>query len=148
MVVQALSQVLEGVEAGTQLFLGPGRIPATVAALSPHKKRFLLTLENVEDRDHAEELRGMELQLPMEAAEPLPEGIYYYWQLLGIQVFTDAGEHLGELVEILETGANDVYVVQDAHGEQILLPAIDSVIQEIDLDSGRMQVHLLPGLRP
>jgi 16S rRNA processing protein RimM len=77
---------------------------------------------------------------------PLPSGRYYQRQIIGLGVVTDEGESLGEVVDILETGANDVYVVQGAQGE-ILLPAISSVIRQIDLDAGCLTVHLLEGLR-
>jgi 16S rRNA processing protein RimM len=76
----------------------------------------------------------------------LPEGKIYQHELFGFKV-VDENEHpLGEVVEILETGANDVYVVKDEAGKEILLPAIPSVI--LDLDTGRrlMRVHLLEGL--
>jgi 16S rRNA processing protein RimM len=77
---------------------------------------------------------------------PLPEGQIYQHELFGFQVIDDNDNLLGELVEIIETGANNVYVIRDASGGELLLPAIPSVI--LDLDTGRrlMRVHLLEGL--
>jgi 16S rRNA processing protein RimM len=76
----------------------------------------------------------------------LPEGEHYHHELLGLQVFSDEGQLLGALTQIMVTRANDVYIVRSDTGSEILLPAIESVILEIDLEQGKMVVHLLPGL--
>jgi 16S rRNA processing protein RimM len=76
----------------------------------------------------------------------LPEGQLYLHELFGFAVVDEAGNSLGELVEILETGANDVYVVRNEAGKEILLPAIPSVILEVDAANRLMRVHLLEGL--
>jgi 16S rRNA processing protein RimM len=76
----------------------------------------------------------------------LPEGQYYQHQLIGLKVISDEGQALGQLAEILETGANDVYVVRGGGGKDVLLPAIEDVILGIDLDKKEMRVHVLPGL--
>jgi 16S rRNA processing protein RimM len=77
---------------------------------------------------------------------PLPEGQLYQHELLGFAVTDENENRVGELVEILETGANDVYVVRDDSGREILLPVIPSVILEIDSDRRLIRVHLLEGL--
>ncbi|MCI0903504.1 MAG: 16S rRNA processing protein RimM, partial [Chloroflexi bacterium] len=71
---------------------------------------------------------------------------YFHYQLIGLKVRTVAGEELGELAEILETGSNDVYVVRGVAGE-ILVPALSPVVREIDIDAGLMVVDLPEGLR-
>ena len=76
----------------------------------------------------------------------LPEGKLYQHELFGFGVVDEDGNRLGELVEIIETGANDVYVVRTPEGE-LLLPAIKSVILNIDIDAKRITAHLLEGLR-
>ena len=76
---------------------------------------------------------------------PLEEGEYFLFQLVGLAVFSDEGQELGRLTQVLETGANNVFVVAGVDGE-ILLPDIDDVILDIDFANGRMTVHLLPGL--
>ena len=108
-----------------------------------HRGVLLLKLGGCDDRNGADELRGMLVQVPIEQAVPLEEGEYYDFQLIGIKVETEGGEHLGQIVEVLETGANDVYVVRGAQGE-VLLPAIDDVVLDLDLDLKRMIVRLLP----
>lgn len=111
-----------------------------------HRRDLLIQLADCLDRDAAEAYRGQMVFIQTEQAAPLPPGRYYHHQIIGLAVVTDEGEVLGEVAEILETGANDVYVVAGPSGE-ILLPALQSVIQHIDLDSKRMTVHLLEGLR-
>jgi 16S rRNA processing protein RimM len=116
-----------------------------VEKLRWHRGALLLKLGGCDDRNAAEELRGMLVQIPIEEAVPLEEGEYYYFQLIGVGVETEGGELLGRVVEVLETGANDVYVVRGPHGE-VLLPAVDDVVLDLDLESRRMVVRLLPGI--
>ncbi len=104
-------------------------------------------MDDVRDRNSAEELRGHLVQVRSQEAAPLGPGEYYEHQILGLNVVTTGGEALGRVAEILETGANDVYVVHGPRGE-ILLPARKEVIQDINLEAGRMTVILLPGLLP
>ncbi|RME50363.1 MAG: 16S rRNA processing protein RimM [Caldilineae bacterium] len=124
--------------------VGAGR-RYTVESRRWHKGMVLLHLKGIADRNAAEILRGLYLQIPIAEAMPLEPGVYYHHQLLGLAVLTDDGTLLGELVDILETGANDVYIVQGPQGE-ILLPATEEVIRTIDLNAGQMIVHLLDGL--
>jgi 16S rRNA processing protein RimM len=110
-----------------------------------NKRNILLKLSGVADRTQAEQLRGQLVQVPVEEAMPLPEGSYYMYQLLGLQVITTEGEMLGPIVNILETGANDVYVV-DRQGKELLLPAIADVVQSVDLAKGQMIIKIIDGL--
>ena len=114
-------------------------------AVRPHKGVLLVKLEGVEDRDAAEELRGMLVQVPMEDAVPLEEGEYYHFQLIGVDVETETGEWLGRVADVIATGAADVFVVRGPRGE-VLLPAIEDVILELDTEERKMTVHLLPGM--
>ncbi len=109
-----------------------------------HKKVLLLKLSGCDDRNEADELRGMLVQIPIEEAVPLEEGEYYHFQLIGVRVEMENGEWLGQVAEVIETGANDVYVVQGPRGE-VLLPAVDDVVLDLDLESRLMVVRLLPG---
>ena len=110
-----------------------------------HKGHALLKLEGCDDRDTAEKLRGQLVQIPIEEAMPLGEGEYYVYQIVGLDVWTAEGEHLGRVSEVLFTGANDVYVVQGEKGE-ILIPAVEDVVLEVDLAGGRLTVELMEGL--
>lgn len=107
----------------------------------------LLRLEGLNDPYAARRLSGEWLIAPTDSEPQLPEGEYYHYQLVGLTVITDQGENLGTIQEVLETGSNDVYVVTSDSGEEVLLPAIEQVVKEIDLASGKMLVHLLDGLR-
>jgi 16S rRNA processing protein RimM len=94
----------------------------------------------------AEGYKGCELQIPAEEALPCGEDEYYIRDLYGMSVYTDEGELLGELGDILFTGANDVYVVRPKEGKDIYLPAIKSCVLDVNLDEGVMTVHIPEGL--
>ncbi len=128
------------------VYLGDDAEPHVLEKVRFHRGQLLIRLADCADRNAAEAFRGQLVQIRIEPAAPPPPGSYYHHQIIGLQAVTDAGERLGEIAEILETGANDVYVVRGEHGE-LLLPAIKSVILAIDLDAGCMTVHLLEGLR-
>lgn len=128
------------------VYLGDEAVPHPLVAARVHRRQVILRLGDCADRDCADQYRGQLVQIKAEAAAPLPPGRYYHHQLMGSRVFSDEGEDLGELVDILETGANDVFVVRTPEGE-LLLPAIKSVILNIDADAKRITAHLIEGLR-
>ncbi len=119
------------------------RYPAE--GMRQHKGTLLLKLAGCDDRNEAELLRGMLVQIPFEEAVPLEDGEYYHFQIVGVRVETESGEWLGQVTEVLETGANDVYLVRGPRGE-VLLPAITDVVRKLDVEEKRMVVHLLPGM--
>lgn len=105
-----------------------------------------LALEGVADRSQAEALIGAELYVDRDdLPEPEP-GVYYWSDLIGIEVFAVGGARLGRIASILPTGANDVYVVRGPEGRELLIPALASVIAAVDLAAGRMEVDLPEGL--
>jgi 16S rRNA processing protein RimM len=101
----------------------------------------VLKFAGVNDRDLADGLRGKYLEIDTAAVQPLPEGSYYHWQLLGLEVFDLAGAPLGEVTDILDKPANDVYVVGRGDRE-LLVPAVSEVVVSIDLEAGRMVVDI------
>lgn len=111
-----------------------------------HKNMVLLKLEGIENPEQAEMLRNAFLEIDREDAIPLEEGTYFIADLIGLEVYTDEGNLLGKVEDIYNAGANDIYVVKDELGKQILLPGIDEVIKEVDLDNEKILVHLIPGL--
>jgi len=127
------------------VYLGPEAVPYTVARFRWHSGELLLRLTDVGDRNAAELLRDQLVQIAREDATPLEPGQFYEYQIVGLNVVTTDGEPLGQVAEVLSTGANDVYVVQGPRGE-VLLPARTEVVRAIDLDAGMMTVTLLPGL--
>lgn len=112
----------------------------------PHGQVYLLKLEGIDSREDAQKYRNALLQIESSQLYPLPAGSFYYFQLQGLSVYDEEKGLLGELTEIIETGANDVYVVKSALYGEILLPAIKEVILEVDLEAHKMLVRLLPGL--
>ncbi len=108
----------------------------------PLRGRLVVKLDAVGDRTTAERLRGKPLTVPRASVMPLPEGTYYHFQVLDISVWTDQGEYLGEVKEILSTPGNDVYVVRGPGGREVLVPALQGVIIEVRPDEGRMVVRL------
>ena len=106
----------------------------------------LLKLDIVNGRNQAELLLGQEITISPEQVSPPPEGSYYHFQVLGLDVLTQDGENLGKVREIVETGANDVYVVYLEGRRDVLIPALEKVILDVDLGRGSMVVRLPEGL--
>jgi len=135
----------ERMKSGRELFVGEKHKSVTLVSARPHQKGLLVKFENIDTPEDAGLYRN---QWVYAAAKdvPLPEGQHYQHELLGLMVVNEDDIPLGELVEILETGANDVYVVRNDSGKEILIPNIPSVILDLDVDSQLMRVHLLEGL--
>jgi 16S rRNA processing protein RimM len=104
-------------------------------------------MEGCTDRTAAEALVGSLVRISRDRLPPLPEGEYLWEDLLGLEVLDEGGAPLGRVVEIFPTGSNEVLVVRDGGGEEILLPAIREVGREVDLEGGRLRVRLMEGLR-
>ena len=106
-----------------------------------------LKLEGINSRNEAEGLRDCFLTVSEDMTPPLPEGEYYHFQIIDMSVYTRKLEYLGQITQILPTGSNDVYVVSH-EDEELLIPAVDEVIVEVDVAQGTMTVDLPDGLRP
>lgn len=129
-----------------EIVVGPDMTPRRLQSARPYRKQLLLKMEGIETPEQAAAvLQGQYLYVPLAQAMPLGKDQYYHYQILGLEVVTGEGVRLGPIVEILETGANDVYVV-DADTQEILIPALAHVVQEVDLEHRRMVVTLPPGL--
>ena len=111
-----------------------------------HKDMVLIKFKGIDKVEQAEMLRNSYLTVSRDSVEKLEEGRYYIVDLLGLEVYTDEQILLGTLEDIFNTGSNDIYVVKDKKGKQILLPAIQDVIKQIDIENKKIIVHLLPGL--
>ncbi len=106
----------------------------------------LIWLDGIRNRQQAAALAGQFLTAPPESGSQLEEGEYFHYQLIGMRVATEEGEHLGEIAEILETGSNDVYILQGEAGE-LLIPATSQVVLKVDVAGNEMVVRLPDGLR-
>jgi 16S rRNA processing protein RimM len=133
---------------GELVWLGEELAKMELASVRSHKNVLLLRFVGIEDRSAAERLRGQWLFIEETEAVSLEEGSYWIHDLLGMQVTDTSGNLLGRVVEVLATGANDVYVVRPADSErqELLLPAIPEVILAVDLATRTMRVQLLDGL--
>ena len=127
--------------------LWAGGVQRTVRRVRVHRDALLVEMDGIDNREQADDLRGSLLEVPEEALPPLASDSYFRFQIEGMEVVDLAGRLLGRIEEVLTTGANDVYVVRGAETE-LLLPAIDSVVKEVDVHGRRMVVELLPGLEP
>lgn len=110
------------------------------------KGGLLVKLDLVKDRTRAESLRGRFLTVSEDQIRPLPEGSYYHFQIIGIGVWSEQGEYLGDVKEILTTGSNDVYVVRRKGRKELLIPALEGVVLEVNLGENRTIVRLPEGL--
>ncbi|WP_408954576.1 ribosome maturation factor RimM [Natroniella sp. ANB-PHB2] len=111
-----------------------------------HKQFIILKFAGIDDIGEIMAYKNYYLQIPKAETVDLPENNYYLYDIIGLEVYTVQGEYLGQVEEVLETGANDVYVVSKGNDE-ILIPATLEVVIEIDLNNERMEVKLPPGLR-
>lgn len=136
----------ERLEIGVEVFMGEGLKPLHIRSTRWHKQLLLIAFDEYHLPEEAGECRNQLVYVPAVDRPTLPEGEYYHHQLIGLRVVCDEEPFLGILEGILDTGANDVFVVRSPQGSEILLPVIESVIEEIDLDQGEIRVHLLPGL--
>lgn len=122
--------------------------PYDVQHMRMHQGYGLLKFKTVQDRDQAEMLRGLFVMVEIANAIPLEDDEVYLYQLIGLQVHTEDGEALGTIKEVLETGANDVYIVDSPTYREVLIPATDETILETDIEAGTMIVRLPDGLLP
>ncbi len=107
--------------------------------------RWIVKFKDYKTVEEAQALVGQSLEIYREDFQPLSEGEYYWFQIEGIRTFDEEGRYYGTVTEIISTGSNDVYVVQDG-GKELLLPMIDSVVKSIDLKENKMIFHIIEGL--
>jgi 16S rRNA processing protein RimM len=150
-VVEALSDVPGRLERGSSLLLvrdaqAPG-LPAasvTVASGRPHKSGVVVRFAGVEDRDQAEALRGAWLEVPRAAVPEAPPGTYYHYELLGCRCF-DRDCELGRVVELAEDGGGLLLIVADGE-RRVPVPFVREFLREVDVEAGRIELELPPGL--
>ncbi len=126
---------------------GKEQIELEVAGARFFKNLVILKFKGIDNINDVEQYRQKSLYVTRENAVPLGENEYFIADLIGLKVVSDEGEELGDLSDVLQTGANDVYVVSKENTPDLLIPAIRDCIRQVDIESGTMQVHLLAGLR-
>ena len=142
---RSLTDVPHRFDPGQELFIRNQPYCIASVAQRPPDQVFL-KLDGLDTPEVARALAGELLTIPSNAVPPLPEGEYFHFQLMGLEVFTEEGEDLGRISDILVTGSNDVYVVSGQSGD-LLLPAVAQVVRVVDLERGTMTVRLMDGLR-
>jgi 16S rRNA processing protein RimM len=124
---------------------GEPEIELEIVRARGHSRAILLQFAGICTLDAADRLREAELFIPRQEAMPLPEGTYYTFELIGLEVVTEEGERVGRLSDVWSMPAQDVYVVE-REGKEILVPALRSIIRDVDLPRQRMTVNLPDGL--
>ena len=111
------------------------------------KNMVILKFKGIDNINDVEKYKKAPLFVTRENAVPLEEDEYFIADLIGLKVVSDEGEDLGIIDDVLQTGANDVYIIKKDNVEDLLVPAIHECIKNVDIEDGTMQVHLLAGLR-
>ena len=137
--VEVLSDVPQRFEAGSSVYVKD--TPMEIQYSRPSNRRLVVKFIGVDSRSAAENLRDFDLYIEEDQTPQLPTNTYYHFQLLGLEVVDSNGCQLGILTDILETGANDVYIVTNKDKET-LIPAIRDHVTQIDLPNRRMIVNL------
>lgn len=125
---------------------GRERIPVEIENVKFFKQFVILKWKGYDDISDVEKYRGKELWISRENAAPLGEDEYFIADLIGLTVMADDGVRLGELTDVIQTGANDVYSVKMEDGREALFPAIAECVQSVDIEKGVMVVHVMEGL--
>jgi len=130
-----------------KVFIGEEHTPRTIEHVRPYKGDLvILKLAGLDNANAAELLRNAVVQIPLQALAKLPPDSYYQHDILGLQVYTLDHVLLGRIVDIIETGSNDVYVVRNSGSKQVMIPAIKDVVKQIDLQRRTMHIDPIPGL--
>ena len=125
---------------------GKESIPLQIERVKFFKNMVILKFKEYNDINEVEPLKGKDLLIQRDQAVPLGPNENFIVDLIGLSVVTDEGEDFGVLVDILVTGANDVYVVKRPDGKEVLFPAISSCVLDVDLNKKLVTVHVLEGL--
>jgi 16S rRNA processing protein RimM len=141
--VQSMTDFSDRFACGETVYLRG--FPVKIEAGRLHGNSVILKLATIDSRNQAEEIRGLFLEIPSDHIHLLPEGQYYRFQLMGLNVLSTEGKPLGRVSDIIQTGSNDVYEISSDSGK-FLIPATDEVIKSIDLNEGFIVVELMKGL--
>lgn len=120
----------------------------TIESARRHKNFILLTFEGLHNINLVEHFKEGLLKVTKDQLDDdeLEENEYYYFEIIGCEVFSEEGEHLGVITEILETGANDVWELKAPNGKKHYIPYIEDVVKEIDIDEKKITIHVMEGL--
>lgn len=126
---------------------GKEKVELEIAGVKFFKNLVILKFKGINDINEVEKYRKKSLYVTRENAVKLKKDEYFIADLIGLRVTSDEGEDLGKISDVLQTGANDVYVISKEENDELLVPAIKDCIKNVDIEGGTMEIHLLPGLR-
>jgi 16S rRNA processing protein RimM len=140
--MEVLTDFPERLRSGKLVYVGEDHQPMRITHRRTQDQALLVTFPGIDTPEAASILRNKHVYIKADNLPELPEGQYYHHQLMGMKVIDENGVEIGPLTEIIETGANDVYVATSLEGKEILFPAIESVILGVDLERNEMRVRL------
>ncbi|HSV85988.1 MAG TPA: ribosome maturation factor RimM [Levilinea sp.] len=141
-VMSVLTDFPERLRPGKTVFTGEEHRPLQILRTRPHGKNLIVSFKGIDNREMTALYRGQMVYVRTENVPRLPAGEYYYHQLIGLAVIDEQGTVLGTIDRILETRANDVYIIKTPDGSELLLPAVeDEVVLGVDLERREMRVR-------
>ncbi len=146
LLMEILTDFPERLVSGSRVYIGSRHRGMVIGGVRNHHEGFLVKFEGIDTPEAAGIYRNQPVFVSAGDRPPLPPGMYYHHQLIGFAVVDETDRPIGSLTEILQTGANDIYVVTKDDGGEVLLPVIASVVLDIDPAGRKIHVHLLPGL--
>ena len=117
-----------------------------VESYRKHKNSLLVKFEGIDSIEEAEKFKNLQLKVDSEKISELEENEYYFHEIIGCEVFDENNESLGEIVEILTPGANDVWVIKSKNGKEILIPYIEDVVKNVDIPNKIINIEVMEGL--
>jgi 16S rRNA processing protein RimM len=146
MVMEVQTDFPERLKPKTKVFVGKDYQPMTIATARNHSDGLLIKLNGVDTPEDAARYRNQLVYVTAADRPPLPKGQFYVHELIGFEVVDEKESSIGKLTEIMQTGANDVYVVTLPDASEVLLPVISSVVLDIEAERRQIRVRLIPGL--
>ena len=141
MLMDVLTDFPERLRVGRTVYIGEEHEPMRIAARRGHDRQLVIRFDGFHNPEEVARLRNLNVYVQASSLPKLPEGQYYHHELIGLSAVNESGQTLGQLTQILETGANDVYVIRTSDDKELLLPAVEDVILAIDLQKGEILVR-------
>ena len=111
-----------------------------------HKNFLLVKFEGIDSVEEAEKLKNLQIKIDSDEVGELEENEFYFHEIIGCEVFDENEKLLGEIIEILTPGANDVWVIKGQNGKEILIPYIEDVVKKIDIENKKIDIEVMEGL--
>ena len=111
-----------------------------------HKNFLLVKFEGIDSVEEAEKLKNLQIKIDSDEVGELEENEFYFHEIIGCQVFDENDRNLGEIIDILTPGANDVWVIKGEEGKEILIPYIEDVVKQIDITNKKVNIEVMEGL--